>query len=111
MRLRAALPALGCRVHPSRANRVRDRRWRVRRMRPLPRTDQAPDRPAGRPMRLAPQIQALFDTAPDEPLDSLTIQEQRQLMRRLSDQNYLRFGLRPEPVGTVTDYVVPAGSA
>ena len=62
-------------------------------------------------MRFAPQIEALFDTTPEEPLDSLTVHEQRQLMRRLSDQNYLRFGLRPEPVGTVTDYVVPAGSA
>jgi acetyl esterase len=62
-------------------------------------------------MRLAPQIRALFDTAPEEPLDSLTIQEQRQLIRRLSDQNYLRFGLHPEPVGTVTDYAVPGGSA
>lgn len=62
-------------------------------------------------MRLAPQIRALFDTAPEESLDSLTIQEQRQLMRRLSDQNYLHFGLPPEPVGTVTDYAVPTGSA
>lgn len=59
-------------------------------------------------MRLAPQIQALFDTAPQIPLDSLTIQEQRDLIRRLSDQNYLRFGLSPEPVGAVTDHVLPA---
>lgn len=59
-------------------------------------------------MRLAPQIQALFGTEPEEPLDSLTIQEQRELMRRLSDQNYLRFGLHPEPVGSVTDHAVPA---
>lgn len=58
-------------------------------------------------MRLAPQIQALFATAPEEPLDSMTVQQQRQLMRRLSDQNYLRFGLPPEPVGAVTDHVVP----
>ena len=58
-------------------------------------------------MRLAPQIQALFDTAPEEPLDALTVQQQRQLMRHLSDQNYLRFGLRPEPVGAVTDHAVP----
>jgi acetyl esterase len=58
-------------------------------------------------MRLAPQVQALFDTAPEEPLDALTVQQQRQLMRRLSDENYLRFGLRPEPVGAVTDHAVP----
>jgi acetyl esterase len=62
-------------------------------------------------MRLAPQIQALFATAPQEPLDSLTVQQQRDLMRRLSDQTYLRFGLRPEPVGTVTDHPVSAGKA
>ena len=60
-------------------------------------------------MRLAPQIQALFDTAPQVPLDSLTVQQQRELLHRLSDQNYLRFGLSPEPVGTVTDHAVPAG--
>lgn len=60
-------------------------------------------------MRLSPQIQALFDTAPEIPLDSLTVQEQRDLIRRLSDQNYLRFGLSPEPVSAVTDHAVPAG--
>lgn len=60
-------------------------------------------------MRLAPQIQALFDTAPQIPLDSLTVQQQRELLHRVSDQNYLRFGLSPEPVGMVTDYAVPAG--
>jgi acetyl esterase len=59
-------------------------------------------------MRLAPQIQALFDTAPQVPLDSLTVQQQRELVHHLSDQNYLRFGLSPEPVGTVTDHAVPA---
>jgi acetyl esterase len=59
-------------------------------------------------MTLAPQIQALFDTAPQESPDSLTIQQHRDLMRRLSDQNYLRFGCRPEPVGAVTDHAAPA---
>lgn len=59
-------------------------------------------------MRLAPQIQALFDTSPQIPLDSLTVQEQRDLMRRLSDQNYLHFGLRPEPVSAVTDHALSA---
>jgi acetyl esterase/lipase len=62
-------------------------------------------------MRLAPQIRALFDTAPQTPLDALTVGEQRDLMRRLSDQNYLRFGLAPEPVGAVTDYAVPRDDA
>jgi acetyl esterase len=57
-------------------------------------------------MRIAPQVQALFDTAPQIPAGPLTIQEQRDLTRRLSDQNYLRFGLRPEPVGAVTDHAV-----
>src|SRR5215831_16608464 len=60
-------------------------------------------------MRLAPQIQALFDTAPQVALDSLTVQQQRELLHRVSDQNYHRFGLSPEPVGTVTDHAVPAG--
>ena len=60
-------------------------------------------------MRFAPQVQALFDTAPEEPLDSLSVQQQRQLMRRLSDQNYVRFGLPPEQVGVVTDHAVPSG--
>jgi acetyl esterase len=59
-------------------------------------------------MRFAPQIQAFFDAAPAEPLDFLTVQEQRQLIRHLSDLNYLRFGRRAEPVAAVTDYAVPA---
>jgi len=59
-------------------------------------------------MRLAPQIRALFDSAPQLPLDSLTVQQRRDLLRGLSNQNYLRFGLPPEPVGTVTDHVLPA---
>jgi acetyl esterase len=60
-------------------------------------------------MTLAPPIQALFSTAPGERLTSLPVQEQRQLIRRLSDENYRRFGRPAEPVGTVTDYAVPAG--
>jgi acetyl esterase len=59
-------------------------------------------------MRFAPPIQAFFDAAPAEPLDFLTVQEQRQLIRHLSDLNYLRFGRRAEPVAAVTDYAVPA---
>jgi acetyl esterase len=59
-------------------------------------------------MRFAPPIQAFFDAAPAEPLDFLTVPEQRQLIRHLSDLNYLRFGRRAEPVAAVTDYAVPA---
>ncbi len=58
-------------------------------------------------MNLAPQVQAFLDAAPSEPLDFLTVAEQRQLMRHLSDLNYLRFGRRAEPVAAVTDYTVP----
>ncbi|SRR6266568_449852 len=58
-------------------------------------------------MRLAPQIQAFFEAAPKELLDFLTVQEQRQLIRHLSDLNYLRFGRRAEPVAAVADLMVP----
>jgi acetyl esterase len=60
-------------------------------------------------MRLAPPIRALFSTRPNEPLDSLPVSEQRRLIRRLSDENYLRFGRPAEPVEAVTDYAVRTG--
>jgi acetyl esterase len=58
-------------------------------------------------MTLAPQIQEFFAEAPDAPLDSLTVQEQRQRIRHLSDLTYRRFGRGAEPVADVTDYQVP----
>jgi acetyl esterase len=61
-------------------------------------------------MSLAPQIQSFLDAAPRESLDFLTLPEERELMRHLSDLNYLRFGRRAEPVASVTDHAVPAGA-
>ena len=58
-------------------------------------------------MTLAPQIREFFASAPEEPPGSLTIQEQRQRIRHLSDLNYRRFGRDAEPVASVTDYPVP----
>jgi acetyl esterase len=58
-------------------------------------------------MRLAPQVQEFLDAAPKEPLDHLTVSEQRQRIRRLSDLNYHLFGRRPEPACMSTDHVVP----
>ncbi|HEX5402289.1 MAG TPA: alpha/beta hydrolase, partial [Pseudonocardiaceae bacterium] len=52
-------------------------------------------------------VQAFLDAARVEPLDFLTVAEQRQFMRHASDLNYLRFGLRGEPVAAVTDHEVP----
>lgn len=54
-----------------------------------------------------PPVQAFLDAARAEPLDFLTVAEQRQFMRHASDLNYLRFGRRGEPVATVTDHEVP----
>jgi acetyl esterase len=58
-------------------------------------------------MRLAPQIRAFFDAAPEEPPETLTVQQQRQRIRQLSDVMYHRFGRSAETVATVTDYQVP----
>jgi acetyl esterase len=58
-------------------------------------------------MTLAPQIQEFFATAPEAHLDSLTVQEQRQRIRYLSDLTYQRFGRGAAPVADVTDYPVP----
>jgi acetyl esterase len=60
-------------------------------------------------MTLAPQIQEFFATAPEASLDSLTVQEQRQRIRYLSDLTYRRFGRGAEPVADVTDYPVRVG--
>jgi acetyl esterase len=57
-------------------------------------------------MTLAPQIQALFAAAPEDSPGSLTVQEQRQRMRHLSDLTYRRFGRGAESVAAVTDYPV-----
>jgi acetyl esterase len=57
-------------------------------------------------MTLAPQIQEFFAAAPEASLDSLTVQEQRQRIRYLSDLTYRRFGRGAEPVADVADYPV-----
>jgi acetyl esterase len=58
-------------------------------------------------MTLAPEIQEFFAAAPEARLDSLTVQEQRQRIRCMSDLTYRRFGRDAEPVTSVTDYAVP----
>lgn len=58
-------------------------------------------------MRLAPQVQAFLAATPAERMDFLTVQEQRQRIRHLSDLNYLRHGRPAEPVAAVTDHTVP----
>jgi acetyl esterase len=55
-------------------------------------------------------VQAFLAAQPREPLDFLTLAEQRVFMRHLSDLNFLRYGLRPEPSARVTDHLVPTGS-
>jgi len=57
-------------------------------------------------MTLPPQVRALLDAGEPAP-PGLTVPEQRQRIRRLSDQAYLRFGSAAEPVGSITDYQVP----
>jgi acetyl esterase len=57
-------------------------------------------------MTLPPQVRALLAAGEPAP-PGLTVPEQRQRIRRLSDQTYLRFGSAAEPVGSVTDYQVP----
>jgi acetyl esterase len=58
-------------------------------------------------MTLPPQIQEFFAAAPEARLDSLTVQEQRQRIRYLSDLTYRRFGRDAEPVANVSDHLVP----
>ena len=58
-------------------------------------------------MTLPPQVQAFLAAAPDEPLDSLPIPEQRLRIRQLSDLNYRRSGRPAEPGAAVTDHQVP----
>jgi acetyl esterase/lipase len=57
-------------------------------------------------MRLAPPVQEFFN-APRESLDHLTVQQQRQRIRQLSDLNYHQFGRRPEPWCMAADHRVP----
>jgi len=59
-------------------------------------------------MRLAPQVQE-FLNAPGESLDHLTVSEQRQRIRELSDINYHRYGRSPEPACISADHRVPVG--
>lgn len=59
-------------------------------------------------MRLAPQVQE-FLNAPAESLDHLTVSEQRQRIRELSDMNYRRYGRSPEPACISADHRVPVG--
>ncbi|GAA5193684.1 alpha/beta hydrolase [Rugosimonospora acidiphila] len=61
-------------------------------------------------MTLAAPVRAFLDGALREPLDFLTLEEQRQFMRHLSDLNYLRYGRRPDPVASVVDHAVPTGA-
>jgi acetyl esterase len=56
-------------------------------------------------------VQAFLAAQPREPLDYLTVTEQRQFMRHLSDLNYLRYGRRPDAEAVVTDHRVPTGSS
>jgi acetyl esterase len=60
-------------------------------------------------MRLAPQVQEFLGTASAESLDHLTVQQQRQRIRELSDLNYHRFGRRPESACVAADHRVPDG--
>jgi acetyl esterase len=55
-------------------------------------------------------VEAFLAAQPREPLDFLTLSEQRAFMRRLSDLNFMRYGLRPETGVRVTDHLVPTGS-
>jgi len=61
-------------------------------------------------MRLAPQVQEFLD-APAESLDHLTVIQQRQRIRELSDMNYHRYGRRPEPACVSADHAVPVDGA
>src|SRR5260370_21009335 len=58
-------------------------------------------------MSLAPPVQEFLDAAPKESLDLLTVHEQRQRIRQLSDLNYNRFGRRAEAASVTTDHAVP----
>jgi acetyl esterase len=58
-------------------------------------------------MRLAPPVQEFLDAAPKESLDHLTVHEQRQRIRQLSDLNYHRFGRRAEAASVASDHAVP----
>lgn len=55
-------------------------------------------------------VQAFLAAQPREPLDFLTLAEQRVFMRHLSDLNYLRYGMRREAGAEVRDRLVPTGS-
>jgi acetyl esterase/lipase len=55
-------------------------------------------------------VQAFLAAQPREPLDFLTLAEQRVFMRHLSDLNFLRYGLRAETAAEVSDHLVPTGS-
>jgi acetyl esterase len=66
----------------------------------------APSSRYGARLNLDTAVQAFLDANPPESLEFLTVAEQRQLMRHLSDVNYLRFGRRAERVESVTDHEV-----
>jgi acetyl esterase len=63
-------------------------------------------------MKLAPEVQQFLDAAPRESVDHLTVQQQRERIRRLSDLTYHRFGRPAESACTATDHVVgvPGGT-
>src|SRR5260370_25706720 len=54
-----------------------------------------------------PPVQEFLDAAPKESVDHLTVREQRQRIRQLSDLNYNRFGRRAEAASVATDHTVP----
>jgi acetyl esterase len=58
-------------------------------------------------MTLAPQVLEFLD-APKEPMGHLTVSQQRQRIRELSDLSYRRYGRRAEPACVACDYQVPA---
>jgi acetyl esterase len=58
-------------------------------------------------MTIAPQVLEFLD-APREPMDHLTVSQQRQRIRELSDLSYQRYGRRAEPACEPCDYQVPA---
>jgi acetyl esterase len=56
---------------------------------------------------LAPAIQQMIDESPRHVPEHLSMAEEREYMRLLSDLTFLRFGLPGPPVHAVTDHRVP----
>jgi acetyl esterase len=58
-------------------------------------------------MNLQPEITRFLNANPAEPLDHLSVADQRQYMRLATDLNFLRFGTRGPKVHEVSDHAVP----